>query len=912
MTIPEIKQRLPLATLLRHYGLQADSNHRLHCPFHKDRTPSMQVYPATHTAYCFSANCPTHGRSMDVIDFVMHHEKCSKHEAITKAATLIGSATGQSSALAAAPSPSTSSPSAALTDPNKAAFLEQMFTYFKNAVPNSKPAQAYIATRALDYKLLGIGYNTGQFHHGQRRDATLIKHCLEYGFLKDENLVARTGEKAYRVFGKACIVFALRDPANALTGLYFRSVVHNEQARHFYLKGSTGLYPGYPAPTTDRLLITESIIDAASLAQLPAVTAHYTVLAAYGTNRLNAEIKAAIHSLSGLKELIFAFDQDDAGRQATAKYARELQAALPQLTITTMELPNKDVNATLQAHEPTVFIHLLEQRKPVSITEATTVPAPAAAEVAAPTGPAYTLNTSNPQKLHYATDTADYYIQGGLPKALDTLKVTLFIQERLHRRKSRHKTELYDDRQTQKLLEEVSKALALDRQKLQEDLQDLTELLEQYREAEAEKPATGDGTRTPYVLTATERQAALDFLQQGNITHKLNTLLGQTGITGEQRNRLFLLLIAMSYKMNEPLHALVQGSSGSGKTKLVRQISDCMPPEDVTRFTRVSDKALYNYPRYYFKNRLLVIEDVDGLSEDAELAFRELQSNGELRSSVSIKLENGQITGGEKIVSGPIASMSCTTKGNVYEDNMSRVFLIAVDESAAQTQKILHYQNALAAGSIRKADEAAARRQIQHIIRMIEPKAVINPYAAHLRLPEEAHKIRRLNDLFQHFIKMVVLIHQYQRRQTADKQLIAQLDDLETAIDILFESIVLKVDELDGSLRQFFERVKSYLRQQYGEDYPKATFTQRELRQALHSSKAQVNRYLQALVTLEYLQAGGFINKGFTYKIAYWDNYQALRKRIKDNLQQQIDALKRDGKTARPDVDTSHAPPMRR
>ena len=57
-------------------------------------------------------------------------------------------------------------------------------------------------------------------------------------------------------------------------------------------------------------------------------------------------------------------------------------------------------------------------------------------------------------------------------------------------------------------------------------------------------------------------------------------------------------------------------------------------------------------------NRLLCLEDIDGLSEEAEFAFRELQSNGELNSATSIKLESGQITSGQKTVKGP-DSQSC-------------------------------------------------------------------------------------------------------------------------------------------------------------------------------------------------------------------------------------------------------------
>src|SRR5206468_4616208 len=61
------------------------------------KTPSLQVYYKTHTAYCFSSNCKTHGKSLDVIDFVMHQENCTKHEALEKCKELINGTALQSS-----------------------------------------------------------------------------------------------------------------------------------------------------------------------------------------------------------------------------------------------------------------------------------------------------------------------------------------------------------------------------------------------------------------------------------------------------------------------------------------------------------------------------------------------------------------------------------------------------------------------------------------------------------------------------------------------------------------------------------------------------------------------------------------------------------------------------------------------
>jgi len=90
MEIQEIKQRLTLATVLAYYSLKPDKNLRLNCPFHEDKTPSLQVYYKTHTAYCFSSNCKTHGKSLDVIDFILHKENCTKAEAIKKAMEILG------------------------------------------------------------------------------------------------------------------------------------------------------------------------------------------------------------------------------------------------------------------------------------------------------------------------------------------------------------------------------------------------------------------------------------------------------------------------------------------------------------------------------------------------------------------------------------------------------------------------------------------------------------------------------------------------------------------------------------------------------------------------------------------------------------------------------------------------------
>ena len=843
---------------------------------------------------------------MDIIDFVMHKENADKHNALLKCTEIINYFEGKAQHQHKPIQPATNE--AAQLTMNKEQFLQNMFTYFKNAVHNSKPAQEYIKQRCLDPIKLEIGYNTAQFHHGARRDEALINNCVAVGLLAPWGVNNRKpDEQAYKAFGKECIVFALRNPANQITGLYFRSTTNNTDQRHFYLKERSGLYPGYPKHETKKLILTESIIDAATILQVPAITSQYSVTSLYGTNGLTEEHLTAIKELSQLEEIILWLNADDAGNAATSKHTATLQALHSHIRITCVQMPTgEDINSLAQTHsEEQIFIDLLQQRNifSFSIEKEKSETAPGAKlliessverKKTAETiqqHPTHTLDTSNPYKLRYTSDTAIYYIQGGLPKTTDNLKIMLVIENPQTNFKARNKIDLYEDKQVERLCKEVAEKLNVRKDLLEADLYRLTDLLENHIQTALQQ--NSEENKPLQILTLKERQEYESFAKKPKLIKRLNELLGQTGIVGEDRNRIFLLIIAISHKMQETLHALIQGSSGSGKTRLLKQVSDCMPKENVTKLTRLSDKVLYNFPENYFINRLLCLEDIDGLSEEAEFAFRELQSNGELNSATSIKLDNGQITSGQKTVKGPIASLACTTHGEIYEDNMSRVFLIAVDESMEQTKRIIEYQNKKAAGLIDYKKEQEIKNFIQKFISIIQAREVINPFAEKIQLPEEAQKIRRLNDLFQSFVKMITILNQYQRKQDERKRLITEIEDIETAVAVMFESIVLKVDELDGSLRQFYEQLKGYLQKQYNGSHKTAEFTLREVRHALKSSKMQVFRYFNDLQQLEYVrQNGGYANRGFTYKIMYWDDYESMRDRIKNNLNEQVNKLK--------------------
>ena len=418
----------------------------------------------------------------------------------------------------------------------------------------------------------------------------------------------------------------------------------------------------------------------------------------------------------------------------------------------------------------------------------------------------------------------------------------------------------------------------------------LTESLDQYREKEiAQTTHIHEDQVQPYILTGVEKNEALVLAKDKNLMHIITEKLTHTGIIGEDNNKTFLFVVGASHIQENPLNALIQGSSGSGKTNLLKGIYKIMPDESKKIFSRCSEKMLYNVPKYYFKNKLICFEDVDGLGEEAEYAWRELVSNGELISGVSYKDEKGNIGIKELIVCGPITSIACTTHGAIYADNMSRLFLIAIDESKEQTQKINDYQAAEAAGLINKAEQQKGIKQLQNYIRILAPYQVHNPHATNLKLPQGIRDERRLYRLYLYFIDMITVLHQYQRKKTAQEKLIATKQECQLAKDLMFECIMLKMDELDGSLRQFFERLKDYINKQNTTSYE---FTQREIREVLQVKKTSLSYYLHELISLEYLQqTSSHINKGNRYKIIHFDDYRKTREEVKSYLQKQIDEL---------------------
>jgi len=550
MQIPEIRSRLPLSKVLTHYGWKPDSRGRMRCPFHDDKSPSLQTYPETGTVYCFAGGCPTHGRSLDVIDIIKEKEGCTKHEAILKAKQLAGA---EPKAL---PKPTTTTNRTLADEAARAAVLSKVWSTMKSGLALSTVAKGYLEKRGLDYKVLdkagaGVGYNSGQMHYRTKSDpatggtgesarAALIESCLKYGLLSDSGKKSRTGEPAYTTFAKGSVVFALKtgpstSSGNQLGGLYFRSV-NDQGGRHFYLRDRKGLWPRWPESKTKRVLLCESIIDAASVLQDERIQKEWSVLALYGTNGWTAEHTEAINRLDELEEICLLLDGDAAGKRATDTYAKKVRELWPTVQVTSVELPvDEDVNGVLVKSGAEVLVQAITDRCEVvpSTTFRTgftsTDPSTTQASFRMPSTPA-SFRMTEVEERQLKSDATN-------PSGMNTITL---------------KVDLYEYREVEKACRLAAEKLGLDERAVAADLERLARELEGYAHR---KRKGGASEQRKVEIPADVREKCLTFLRQPNLIKVIGERIGRAGIVGEEANRVLLFVVASSYKMPDTLHA---------------------------------------------------------------------------------------------------------------------------------------------------------------------------------------------------------------------------------------------------------------------------------------------------------------------------------------------------------------------
>lgn len=498
------------------------------------------------------------------------------------------------------------------------------------------------------------------------------------------------------------------------------------------------------------------------------------------------------------------------------------------------------------------------------------------------------LNTNNPNNYQYTTKHLEIHILGGIKlNNLERMRVTLSIQKLKSINVLRHSIDLYNDNMVEKLVRKVAERLEIGTSVVRITLQELTGDLEKYRLSELDKQ---NEDTTPIIqLSAAEEKAAIRFLRSQDLLGKTNHMICASGVIGEAVNRLLMYLIFTSRKTDNPLHCISLGSSGVGKTHLQSKVAQLIPEEDKVEITVLSANAFYYFNRTELRNKLILIEDLDG-AESVLYPLRELQSKKRITKTVVHKDTKGTTKTIHLTVEGPVSVAGCTTQESIYEDNSNRNFLLYIDESEEQDRKIMQYQRMLSAGKTNKDEEFKAARFLRDVQRVLKPIKVINPFAEFLELPKEVFKPRRTNSHYLQFIEAVTFYKQYQRErkydeQTGEEYIETTLEDIQEANAIIKEVLLRKSDALTGACRNYLEALKKYLKEN-----KQTTFTALEIRRRLKVKKTTQWRYHRQLfdnyhLKLMKVKKGDPIKR---YEIINRDEYKELEGQITKALQASI------------------------
>jgi predicted transcriptional regulator len=487
-------------------------------------------------------------------------------------------------------------------------------------------------------------------------------------------------------------------------------------------------------------------------------------------------------------------------------------------------------------------------------------------------------------------------ILGGINlQQLDRLRITIKIsrtdtQNPLH--SIRHTLDLYHSDYLEKFINKAAEQLETGTTVLKRTIAELTDQIEKYRLGKLE--SLKEQKPKERQLTSGGYKKAVSYLGQPNLMARTNEDIGRTGMIGEVDNRLLMYLVFTSRLREQPLHIISLGASGTGKTYLQEKVSELIPEHHKLEITILSENAFYYFGQQELKNKLVLIEDMDG-AENVLYPLRELQSKKRISKTIPIKDSKGNLKTITLKVEGPICLAGTTTKEKLYEDNANRSLLIYLDSSKQHKEHIMNYQRKLSAGKIATKQEKQLIEFFKDMQTILKPVKVRNPFAEYLVIPEHVFKPLRTNSHYLAFIETITFYHQYQREletdlSTGERYIETTLEDIEWANKLLKDILLAKADELPRAVRDFLERLKRWMHSN-----GKEIFYSKEIREEFRITSSSCNRYILELLRNNYIKitGGNKYRQGFEYQVVKLNEYKELKQNIKTALDEALENIKK-------------------
>lgn len=243
-----------------------------------------------------------------------------------------------------------------------------------------------------------------------------------------------------------------------------------------------------------------------------------------------------------------------------------------------------------------------------------------------------------------------------------------------------------------------------------------------------------------------------------------------------------------------------------------------MPPESVIQYTRVTGQSLFYRDANALTNKVLAIEEEEGLRE-ALYSVKTLISSQRLSiSTTRTDAKTGKFAVEDYTVNGPVVVFVSTTNPDALDDESKQRFMVlTIDESDEQTLQILrtHRTKNSHRWYQMSCDEQHICRLHHNMHRLLKPLTVTFPDELNINWPFGKLQYRREHQKFFSLIKAITILHQYQRKSGTIKRadgtkmeyVLATQKDVDLAVEIGRAVFVRNVDDVAPSGRRLLDFV---------------------------------------------------------------------------------------------------------
>jgi len=900
------------------------------CPFHEERTASLVISPEKNLWHCMGA-CQAGG---SVIDWVMRAEGVSFRHAVEllRDGVAPSALSGQRvtrSTVAKLPSPL---PIGA----DERELLERVVGFYAQTLRECPEALAVLERRGLAGQELIEEFRIGYANRtlGYRLPAKNRKPGAELrGKLQALGVIRASGHEHL----SGSLVIPVCDVNGEVVQLYGRKLRddlnHRGSSRHLYLPGPRrGVFNANAlAACGGELVVCESLIDALTFWRhgLRHVTA------AFGADGFTDELHTALTE-AGVGRVLIAFDRDEAGERGAAALADRLGGDGVEC-FRVLFPAGQDANSfAIQVEEPAgALAQLLREAVWIGAGEPAARPAPApvepehggaraqlvqqgdtedereqgdlpsAAKAAGSVSPPPSSPVPRPpgaqpvvkleaDELRVEIEDRRWRIRGlGKASSYELLRVNVLVA-RAHPRRGEvfhvDSLDLYSARARGVFARQAGEELGVAEELVARDLGRVLLTCEEHAERAVQE---AQAPREPEVqLSEQERERALSLLKDPALVERVVADFERVGMVGEQSNCLIGYLAAVSRKLDRPLAVIVQSTSAAGKSALQEAVLSMVPEEERVSFSAMTGQSLFYMGETDLQHKVLAVAEEEG-AERAAYALKLLQSEGELRiASTGKDGQTGRLVTHTYTVRGPVAIFLTTTTIDVDEELLNRCVVLSVDEEREQTRAIHERQRERETldGLLADHERSQVVKLHQDAQRLLEPLAVVNPYARALTFSDARTRTRRDHMKYLTLIRAVALLHQHQRPRrtasTADGGVLTYIEatreDILLANQLAHAVLGRSLDELPPGTRRLLSLIEAHVERvavEQGTTRERVRFTRRELRQALGWGDTQLKVHLGRLASLELLWCQRGQHGAHVYELA-WDGQQESEARL--------------------------------